>query len=235
LLLSDRRALAAYLLAALPLAAATFAYNAYYFGSPLDFGQLASGARVAKFKTGSADLWQTPLWLGAAGALLSPSRGLLIYSPVLAAAFAGAALAWRDSRYRLLRPFTLAVLALWVPAFLWFDWWGGWTYGYRSILDSVPLLAVLCVPVLAGVLARPAWRTVFAVSLVWSVFVQVLGAFAYSPWGWNSKIVDAKGTRANVDLPAYRHRLWSFRDWQIGYLIAHFQQARGERKDIISY
>ena len=235
LLFLDRRAFAAYMLAALPLAAATLAYNVYYFGSPFDFGQLASGTRVAKFKTGSPDLWQTPLWLGAAGALLSPSRGLLVYSPFFAAAFGGAVLAWKDFRYALLRPLTLAVLALWMPAFLWFDWWGGWAYGYRSILDSVPLLAVLCAPVLAWILKQRIWRAAFAVSLAWSVLVQALGSFAYSPWGWNSKIVDAEGTRANVDLPAYRERLWSFRDWQIGYLIAHFRQARAERKDVISY
>lgn len=235
LLFSDRRAFAGYVVAALPLAAAVLAYNAYYFGSPLDFGQIVAGARVAKFKTGSTDLWQTPLWLGAAGALVSPSRGLLVYSPFLAAAFAGSALAWKDARYRMLRPLSLAVLALWIPVFLWFDWWGGWAYGYRSILDSVPLLALLCVPAVGGILERPAWRAVFAASLAWSVFVQVLGVFAYSPWGWNSKVIDADGTRANVDLPAYRDRLWSFRDWQIGYLITHFRQARAEREEIVSY
>ena len=235
LLLHDRRGFAAYIIAALPLAGAVMAYNTYYFGSPFDFGQLAAGARVAKFKTGSTGVWQTPLWLGAAGALVSPSRGLLVYSPFLAAAFAGSVVVWRDVRYRVLRPLTLAVVALWIPAFLWFDWWGGWAYGYRSILDSVPLLAVLCVPAIRAVLERPIWRTAFIASLAWSVFVQALGAFAYSPWGWNSKVIDAEGTRANVDLPAYRDRLWSFRDWQIGYLIAHFRRARAERNDVVSY
>lgn len=235
LLLSDRRAFAAFVLAALPLAAAMLAYNAYYFGSPLDFGQLAAGARVAKVKTGSPELWQTPLWLGAAGLLVSPSRGLLIYSPFLAAAFAGAVLAWKDPRYRSLRFLTLAVPAFWTPAFLWFDWWGGWAFGYRPIVDSVPLLAVLSLPALGWILDRPAWRAVFVVSLAWSAFVQALGTFAYSPWGWNMKVIDAEGTRANVDLPAYRDRLWSFRDWQIGYLIANFRQARAERQEQIAY
>ena len=235
LLLSDRRAFAAFVLAALPPAAATLAYNAYYFGSPLDFGQLAAGARVAQSKTGSPELWQTPLWLGAAGLLVRPSRGLLIYSPFLAAAFAGAALAWKDPRYRPLRFLTLAVPALWAPAFLWFDWWGGWAYGYRPIVDSVPLLAVLCLPALGWILERPAWRAVFVVSLAWSIFVQGLGAFVYSPWAWNAKVIDADGTRADIDRPAYHDRLWSFRDWQIGYLIANFREARDERRAYISF
>jgi hypothetical protein len=233
--LSDRRAFAAFMLAMVPAAAATLVYNAYYFGSPLDFGQLSGGERVAQYKTGSPDLWQTPPWLGAAGLLVSPSRGLLVYSPFLAAAFAGAALAWRDPRYRSLRFLTLAVPALWIPAFLWFDWWGGWTYGYRPIVDSVPLLMVLCIPALEWILIRPVWRAAFGVSLAWSVFVQGLGAFAYSPWGWNARLIGSDGMRADVDLPAYRDRLWSFRDWQIGYLIADFQHSRAERRQPINY
>jgi len=232
---SDRRALPAFVLAAVPLAAGVLAYNAFYFGAPLDFGQLAAGERVAQFKTGSAQLWQTPLWLGAAGLLASPSRGLLIYSPFLGAAFAGAVLVWRDPRYRQLRLLSVAVAALWAPAFVWFDWWGGWAYGYRPIVDSVPLLALLCLPALEWLLERPAWRAVFVATLAWSVLVQVLGVFIYSPWGWNTKLIDGNGTRANVDLPEYRHRLWSFRDWQIGYLIANWREARAERSNPVAY
>ncbi|HUG79476.1 MAG TPA: hypothetical protein VML57_18500 [Burkholderiales bacterium] len=190
----------------------------------------------ARSKTGLPELWQTPLWLGAAGLIVSPSRGLLVYSPFLAAAFAGAVLAWKDPRYRKLRFLTLAVPALWIPSFPWFDWWGGWAYGYRPIVDSVPLLAVLCLPALGSILERPGRRLVFAVALAWSVLIQSLGAFAYSPWGWNAKLIDpVAGTRADVDRPAYRERLWALRDSQIGYLIANFRQARAEREHVISY
>jgi len=229
LLFTDRKALAAFVPAAIAPALWILSFNAHYFGAPFDFGQLAAGARVAQFKTGSPELWQTPLWLGAAGLLLSPSRGLLIYSPFLAAAFAGAFLAWKDPRYRAFRFLTVATVALWIPAFLWFDWWGGWTYGYRPIIDTAPLLALLCLPAVATLSSRAFWRVSFALALAWSIFVQVLGAFAYSAWGWNDRVIDASGTRANIDLPAFRDRLWSFRDWQIGYLIANFSQARAER------
>jgi hypothetical protein len=214
---SHRRAFAAYVLAVLPAAAAVLAYNLYYFGSPLDFGQLAAGAAVAQWKTGSADVWQTPLWLGAAGLLASPSRGLLVYTPFFAAAFAGALIAWRQERYEPLRFLSLAVPLLWLPAFVWFDWWGGWTYGYRPIVDSTPLLAALCIPALAA-LRRPAMQAAFAAAAAWSLFVQILGVTMYAPDGWNAKRPD--GTPANIDLPEHRDRLWSFRDWQIGYLVA---------------
>jgi hypothetical protein len=220
LLMSDRSALAAYVLAALPIGLGLLAYNLYYFGSALDFGQLAAGANVAKWKTGSSDLWQTPVWVGAAGLLVSPSRGLLVYTPFFAAAFAGAVLAWKERQYAPLRFVAVAIPALWLPAFAWFDWWGGWTYGYRPIVDSAPLLAVLCVPVLAWIFARPVWKLLFAAAIGWSVFVQLLGVLVYKPAEWNARTIDGSGTQANIDLPEYRARLWSFRDWQIAYLIA---------------
>ena len=235
LFLSDRRGFACFLLAALPLAIAALAWNLYYFDSPFDFGQLASGARVAKFKTGSAQLWQTPLWLGATGLLVSPSRGLLVYSPVFAFAFASIGTLWREERWRPLRFVAVAVPALWVPAFLWFDWWGGWAFGYRPIMDTLPMLTLLCLPALDALLARPAWRAVFVLSLAWSVAVQALGAFVYSPWGWNMKRVDDAGNAGNVDLPQYRERLWSFSDWQIGYLLTHYREARADRKKSVTY
>jgi hypothetical protein len=96
------------------------------------------------------------------------------------------------------------------------------------------MLVMLCVPSLEWILARLAMKVAFSLALAWSVFVQALGAAAYSPWGWNMKVVDATGARANVDLPAHQQRLWSFRDWQIGYLIAHFSQARNERREQIA-
>ena len=230
LLKDNRRALAAFVAGASLVGFALIAYNLFYFDTPLSFGQLDVSPRFAKFKTGSPALWQTPLWLGAAGLLLSPSRGLLIYSPFLAAAFAGAVLVWKDERYRRLRFITAASLALWLPAFVWFDWWGGWTYGYRPIVDSTPFLALLCIPVLDAVLDRRAWRLAFSLALAWSLIVQLAGAFLYTPWGWNARLLDADGTRADIDQPLYRHRLWSFSDWQILYFLANAEAARADRK-----
>lgn len=218
-----RRAFLAYVAAALPIALALLAYNLYYFGSALDFGQLAAGAAVAQWKTGSADVWQTPLWLGAAGLILSPSRGLLVYTPFFAAALAGAVIAWREERYAVLRFLTVAVPLHWLPAFAWFDWWGGWTFGYRPIVDSTPLLAVLCIPALAA-LRHPALKAAFAAAAGWSLFVQALGATTYAPDGWNAQRRD--GTPANIDLPQNHARLWSFRDWQIADLVAQLATSR---------
>jgi hypothetical protein len=226
LLMCDRRSLAAYVLAVFPVGLGVLAYNLHYFGSPLEFGQLAVGAHIARMKTGSPELWQTPVSVGAAGLLVSPSRGLLVYSPFFAAAFAGAFIAWKEQKYAPLRFLTVAVPALWLPSFLWFDWWGGWTYGYRPIVDSAPLLAILCVASIDRIFARPAWRFALIVAMAWSVCVQALGVLAYRPSDWNARLIGPNAAAANIDLPEYRARLWSVRDWQIGFLIANFAALR---------
>jgi hypothetical protein len=156
---------------------------------------------------------------------VSPSRGLLIYTPWLLAAFAGGYMTWKEPKYERLRFLTIAVVGLWLPAFGWFDWWGGWTYGYRPIVDSTPLLAMLCVPVMHQILDRTAWRLVFGAAAAWSLFVQLLGVTLYTPWAWNARALDSQGTVANIDRPEYRHRLWSFRDSQISFLVASLARA----------
>ncbi len=178
---------AAYVLAALPIAAALAAYNTYYFGSPTEFGQSIAGHIVAVDKTGADDLWQTPLWLGAAGLMISPSRGLLVFSPFMVFALAGLVVVWTRRRYAALWPIVVAAAALLVVAFKWFDWWGGWCYGPRPIVDTMPLLAVMLVPVIDWVWRRKAVLAIFAVLLAWSVFVQGLGAMTYDMTGWNRK------------------------------------------------
>jgi hypothetical protein len=188
LLVADRKALLLYTLAGLPVAAGLGWYNGYYHGSPVSFGRGPLDQKVARVKTGSDDLWQTPLWEGAAGLLLSPSRGLLTHSPFVGVAFAGLVAVWRHPRYGALRPLAVALVALLLIAFKWFDWWGGYCFGYRPIVDTMPLFAVLFVPVIDGIVARKVALATFLVLLAWSVLVQVVGAFAYDPLVWNQKL-----------------------------------------------
>ena len=44
--------------------------------------------------------------------------------------------AWRNQRFRSLIPLQLGTM----PAGKWFDWWGGLTWGYRSVVDAAPFL-----------------------------------------------------------------------------------------------
>jgi hypothetical protein len=184
----DRRSLALYILGGLPVAAALAGYQTYYHGSPLAVGRFAVDRQIAVYKTGSADLWGTPLWEGMAGLLVSPSRGLLIFSPFLLFALVGLFRAWTDERFESLRPLTAAFVALVIVASKWFDWWGGWCFGYRPIVDTMPLLTIMLVPVIDRVRSRKIYGFVFALLLVWSIAVQYVGAFAFDGTGWNARL-----------------------------------------------
>ena len=67
----------------------------------------------------------------------------------------------------------------------WFDWWGGVTWGYRSIIDAAPFLALLMVPIIDRIVASRPLRVVCGALLVWSVAVQFVGAYSYSLMGWS--------------------------------------------------
>jgi hypothetical protein len=200
---ADRKAMVAYIAACLPIAVLLGAYNAYYLGSPFEFGQSQAGHDVAVGKTGSPELWQTPLWLGAAGLLVSPSRGLLVYSPFLAFAAGGIVLAWRRRELAFLRPLIISLAALLGIAFKWFDWWGGWCYGYRPIVDAMPIFALLLIPVIGWICRKKAVMAVFAVLLAWSVAVQAVGAFAYDLTGWNNRSLGWEVDLLNQETPVF--------------------------------
>ena len=252
----DRGRAARLALGAAPLVVVLVFYNMECFGSVWKFGQTETSHAVALAKTGSGELWQTPLVTGLAGLTLSPSRGLLVYSPWLALGLVGLGLAWRRGGMVELRAMGICVLALVVVAARWFDWWGGWCFGYRPLLGAVPFLAILAAPLLEGVLARRWLRLVFMLMIGWSLVVQGIGAFAYNVTGWNNRTAfltkdvqteetvlsfSRAGTRElitgvnsrvegkvrmNIDEPEHRHRLWSVTDSQIVYYLGHLSDSR---------
>jgi hypothetical protein len=259
LLLYHRKSVLAFALGAVPVPAAIAFYNWYYFGSPISFGQELAGHTMALEKTGSPELWQTPFLQGLLGLMISPSRGLLVFSPFLAAAGFGVVRIWRDARYRALRPLTIAAGLIMALQCKWFDWWGGWTYGYRPWLDVVPLLVLFVVPALDGIWESKAKKGLFVAALGWSCLVQAIGAFAYDK-SWNDReifmveipgatkpivrfteanaerLANARGGTyrtmyCNIDWPECRRRLWSHEDSIIAYHISDFGVTRKRRYD----
>jgi hypothetical protein len=250
-------ALLAMIASAAPIPLLVACYNQYYFGSPMNFAQELVGHHIALQKTGSERVWQTPFAVGLIGLLASPSRGVLVFSPFLMAAGAGVRRIWSDPRFATLRPLTLAAGATMLMQAKWFDWWGGWTYGYRPWLEAIPVVALCLLPVMESVFARWWTTALFTLALAWSGFVQGLGAFAYDKH-WNARDlhrVDAQEVHAffitepearkyaaqvhgkyaglfacNIDLPMCRYRLWSLEDNIIGYYLhERFQIARENR------
>jgi hypothetical protein len=147
---------------------------------------------------------------GLAGLLVSPSRGLLVYTPFLLAGFAGLWMVCRDPGLRRSPVYATAALFLVCElVFLgwWQEWWGGWSYGPRLLTEAAAGLVVLAVPAAERLRTRPWARRGFAVAVAWSVGVQALGAAAYgTPDGWDA-------TPVSVDQRP--ERLWDWRDAQI--------------------
>lgn len=168
------------------------------------FGDLRGGYAVPKK---IARAFDTDLLSGLAGLLVSPSRGLFVYCPVLIFSLFGVFVWCRSREDRICPPVYLIALATPVVHLLIFakftHWWGGHTYGPRYLTDIGPCLVLLMVPGMRVVLSRFALRGLFGLALTASIAVQALGAFCYPNGDWN-------------DSPApIRDRLWDWRDNQI--------------------
>ncbi|HZE68543.1 MAG TPA: hypothetical protein VE135_03330 [Pyrinomonadaceae bacterium] len=132
-------------------------------------------------------------WPAFAGNLISPSRGLFIYVPVLLfvtylAVTERKALV-RNRLALLAVPvifFHLIVVAGFTP------WNGGFSYGPRYTTGLVPWFALLAIVTLQSFLQsrkrdyqRSLTLTVGALLLCISVFVNARGAISYETWMWN--------------------------------------------------
>lgn len=147
-----------------------------------------------------------------AGILVSPSRGLFVYSPVLVVALAGAIWRARSGRWTLLDSAFAAVIVLHVLMLASFvNWWGGHSFGPRLMTDVLPYLMVFLAYGIEAIRAFPAWpRRVAVVAvaalLVTSIAIHAIGANNYAVNFWNAEPVSVN------DDPS---RLWSLRDAQL--------------------
>ncbi len=156
-----------------------------------------------------------------AGLFISPSRGLLIYTPVFLFAMWGAWLNFKRNEFYRLDLFLGAIVLLHITILaIWPMWWGGWSYGPRMLTDLLPYWMYWLIPVIAALFGsgkpddvqpvpRPAkmrWLQVaFIVLLGLSVAVNARGAIEPATFDWNRY-------PANVD--DYPGRLWDWRDVQ---------------------
>jgi hypothetical protein len=123
----------------------------------------------------------TPLPEGIAGLLVSPGKGLFVYSPFLLFLFVRPARLLGDPR---LRPLTIALaaaLALQLAIFGSTDIRGGFAFGTRYLTDMLPILMFFLVPAVTSL--RAPGRAIFAGLVVVAVAIQVVGAFRYPQGG----------------------------------------------------
>jgi len=202
---------------AVPLIAMAI-YSHVYWGSVLALGE---GQRWEGTNGTLHAGFQGPLLENLAGLLFSPGRGLFIFSPIFLFSVAG--LVW--VRTRAVYPY-LAVGALGHLIVLakWNIWWGGWSFGYRMLIEMTPALIIFLA--LAWdhlIVRRRLWQPMFWAAATLSVYVHFLGAFFY-PSGWN-------GSPEDVD--ANPRRVWQVHDTELSRCQAKLMRGLAKRAPLL--
>jgi hypothetical protein len=205
--LHHRTRLLAFATAAGPPVLAMALYSQIYWGSLAALGQ---GHRSSGVFLGSPYHLHGPILAGLAGILFSPARGLFVFTPAFLFAMpelARSLLRPRDPLLRYLCLGALGSVALVAKINL---WWGGHSFGYRYLVDTVPVFTVLlavgwCHWPQSGRARRLLWAGFLPLALI-GLYIQFLGA-AYFPCGWNA---------TPVDVDRAPERLWDWRDTEIG-------------------
>ncbi len=145
------------------------------------------------------------------GNLISPARGLFVFSPVLIFALSGFWLAMRTREGRSLHIGFGVVIALhWILVSHLEPWWGGYSFGPRIMSDVLPFLTYFVAFTLQWCLtAYSQHRTIVAVCIAGlaavSIFIHAQGALRLASQEWN---VDPDSVDTH---PA---RLWDWNDLQ---------------------
>ena len=176
--------------------------NFHWFGHVL--GKLQEFEASSRSAHRVESTWQFPL-AGALGLLFSPSRGLLVFSPVLLVVLGART---EQPSTRLILRCTLAAAAVQVLVYSSFSvWWAGHTYGPRYLLDVLPLLIPAAALGVSRIAQAGAFvRTTAIAALLWSMITAATGAFGFPHDVWNTD-------PASVD--HFHERLWDVRDSQI--------------------
>jgi hypothetical protein len=152
-----------FLISFLPLAG-IFCLNWYRFGSVFNFGY---GEEQHQFST--------PLLTGLCGFLFSPSKSLVVFSPMIVMGFLGVK-SFAGKR----RLMAVIILALAIADVIfyakWHDWPGGWAWGPRLIVPIIIILHIFCIEFFIYMKKRVLAKAVFTILFTVALGVQFLGS-----------------------------------------------------------
>lgn len=191
------------------------------------FGTLQGGYtelhRAHAAHHGVPSAWSGSFLEGLLGVLVSPSRGLFVYAPVLLFPVAGLVL-WVVRRRGGLLAGATAVTAVGVGTVAMFSvWWGGHSFGPRLVADVLPALVLGLVPVWTSVWGSRPGRMLLLAAFAASIAVEAIGAFHFP----SARAVEWNTSPRNVDQA--HDRLWDWRDPQLLRLLRNGPAAPGFR------
>ncbi len=189
LLLRARSRILALLTAGAIPAGLVATYNAVAFGAPWRFGPPLRGRFLADFPE------------SLAGLLVSPGRGLFLFTPIALLALRNLVRASRASG--LGRALLLAAMTHFVFMGTWNEWHGGESFGPRLLTDLLPALFFFLPEGLA------AWPVLGAGLGLLSVGVQLLGGWTY----------DYRWERLHQRGQEFDAALWSWSDSPMAFAL----------------
>ncbi len=144
-----------------------------------------------------------------AGTLISPSRGLFIFTPLFLFSCYGVYLTARKGSlsFRSIDLYLAGIVVMhWIVTSMFEDWGGAWSIGPRYFVDVVPFLSFFLIPVFAA-WATSGWKlkSAMVVAVTFSMLVQLHCSTSIYPWMWNGK------PQALVQAP---QRKWDWGDMQ---------------------
>jgi len=121
--------------------------------------------------------WLSPFPEGFLGTWFSPSKGILIYSPIFIFSFVGLYLSKNKDKLKYFT-FGLIVLVHTLILSLWKHWYGGWSFGYRMSSDVLPFLVLLIVPFVKSKYFKKYVRVFYSLLII-SILVNLCGIFVF--------------------------------------------------------
>jgi len=171
---------------------------------------------------------------GLLGVLLSPSRGLFIFSPIFIFSLYGIFLKIKYHQFEIIDKYLLTILFFhWIIIGTFPRWWAGWSFGPRYFSDIIPYFIYFMFPVLKHQMMfkdikRWAYNCLFYCFIIFSFFVHFRGAVYADVIYWNALPV-------SIDLTL--ERLWEWKDIQFlrGLINEHSDFSYKAQIDLISF
>jgi hypothetical protein len=200
ILINHKQQVLSYLMLALPFAISFFIYNISVYNSILP----------SYFKPQRV-LNTSSFFEGLAGNMISPARGLLIFSPMVLFGIIWIILNFLSFSLKTLPLYLITILiSHWIVISSFPQWWAGHSYGPRFFADVMPFFMYFIILFFVDFqnIQQVNKRIIFLVILllmIVSFYINAKGAFSWSVHKWNVE-------PNNVD---YHHeRLWDWSDLQ---------------------
>ncbi len=143
-----------------------------------------------------------------AGNMISPGKGLLIFSPVFIFSAIGIYIKVKTKEFSKLDfCLILIFIAYYISICMVTKWWDGWSYGPRYISDAIPILIYFIIPYFQHenfFRSKRALNYVFALLVLLSCYIHTRGALDGKLW------VEWNGKPQNID--EHPERTWDWKD-----------------------